>query len=147
MADTAQPGSRLARTPRFHPGVGHDEGTHVSDTATAPAGKSASGLSGMLLPELKQLAQSLGITGASTMRKSALIEAISAKQSSNRSSSGGGRSSGRADKADKADKDRGEKKKSKKKMERKTKWERKWRRKRRGREEEEEEDEDEDEKR
>ncbi|MGA0945752.1 MAG: Rho termination factor N-terminal domain-containing protein, partial [Candidatus Nanopelagicales bacterium] len=26
----------------------------------------------MLLPELKQLAQSLGITGASTMRKSAL---------------------------------------------------------------------------
>ena len=105
MADTAQPGRRLVRTPRFHPGVGHDEGTHVSDTATAPAGKSASGLSGMLLPELKQLAQSLGITGASTMRKSALIEAISAKQSSNRSS-GGGRSSGRADKADKADKDR-----------------------------------------
>ena len=78
----------------------------MSDTATAPAGKSASGLSGMLLPELKQLAQSLGITGASTMRKSALIDAISAKQSSNRSSSGGGRSSGRADKADKADKDR-----------------------------------------
>ena len=78
----------------------------MSDTATAPAGKSASGLSGMLLPELKQLAQSLGITGASTMRKSALVEAISAKQSSNRSSSGGGRSSGRADKSDKADKER-----------------------------------------
>ena len=56
------------RTPRFHPGVGHDDGPHVSETATAPAGKSASGLSGMLLPELKQLAQSLGITGASTMR-------------------------------------------------------------------------------
>ena len=116
MADTARPGFRLARTPRFHPGVGHDEGTHVSDTATAPAGKSASGLSGMLLPELKQLAQSLGITGASTMRKSALIEAISAKQSGGRSSAGGrasdngaaakGRSSGRADKADKADKER-----------------------------------------
>ena len=90
----------------------------MSDTATAPAGKSASGLSGMLLPELKQLAQSLGITGASTMRKSALIEAISAKQSSNRSNSGNGRSSdngatgakgrssGRADRADKSDKDR-----------------------------------------
>ena len=90
----------------------------MSDTATAPAGKSASGLSGMLLPELKQLAQSLGITGASTMRKSALIEAISAKQSSNRSNSGNGRSSdngatgakgrssGRADKSDKSDKDR-----------------------------------------
>ena len=90
----------------------------MSDTATAPAGKSASGLSGMLLPELKQLAQSLGITGASTMRKSALIEAISAKQSSNRSNSGNGRSSdngatgakgrssGRADRTDKSDKDR-----------------------------------------
>ena len=87
----------------------------MSDTATAPAGKSASGLSGMLLPELKQLAQSLGITGASTMRKSALIEAISAKQSGGRSSAGGrasdngaaakGRSSGRADKSDK---DRGD---------------------------------------
>jgi transcription termination factor Rho len=59
----------------------------VSDTATAPAG-----LSGMLLPELKQLAQSLGISGASTMRKSALIEAISAKQSG---SNGSGRSSDR----------------------------------------------------
>ncbi len=58
----------------------------MSDTATAPASKSASGLSGMLLPELKQLAQSLGITGASTMRKGALIEAISAKQSAGRSS-------------------------------------------------------------
>ena len=89
----------------------------MSDTATAPAGKSASGLSGMLLPELKQLAQSLGITGASTMRKSALIEAISAKQSGGRSSGNGrssdtgatgakGRSSGRADRADKTDKDR-----------------------------------------
>ena len=87
----------------------------MSDTATAPAGKSASGLSGMLLPELKQLAQSLGITGASTMRKSALIEAISAKQSGGRSSGNGrssdngatgakGRSSGRADRADKTDK-------------------------------------------
>ena len=61
----------------------------MSDTATAPAGKSASGLSGMLLPELKQLAQSLGITGASTMRKSALIEAISAKQSGGRASGNG----------------------------------------------------------
>jgi transcription termination factor Rho len=58
----------------------------VSDTATAPAGKS--GLSGMLLPELKQLAQSLGISGASGMRKGDLIEAIRAKQSSSKQSSG-----------------------------------------------------------
>jgi transcription termination factor Rho len=34
----------------------------------------------MLLPELKQLAGTLGIKGASTMRKSALVEAISARQ-------------------------------------------------------------------
>jgi transcription termination factor Rho len=35
----------------------------------------------MLLPELKQLAGSLGIKGAGTMRKSALVEAITAAQS------------------------------------------------------------------
>jgi transcription termination factor Rho len=85
--------------------------SHVSDTATATAGKSASGLSGMLLPELKQLAQSLGITGASTMRKSALIEAISAKQSSGRSGGNGrtadnGAAGDKGRPADKADKDR-----------------------------------------
>ena len=73
----------------------------MSDTATAPAGKSASGLSGMLLPELKQLAQSLGITGASTMRKSALIEAISAKQSGGRAS-GNGRTRAKASASEKA---------------------------------------------
>ena len=83
----------------------------MSDTATATAGKSASGLSGMLLPELKQLAQSLGITGASTMRKSALIEAISAKQSSGRSGGNGrtadnGAAGDKGRPADKADKDR-----------------------------------------
>jgi transcription termination factor Rho len=42
----------------------------------------------MLLPELKQLAQSLGITGASTMRKGALIDAISEKQSGRNGASG-----------------------------------------------------------
>ncbi|MDP5094430.1 MAG: Rho termination factor N-terminal domain-containing protein, partial [Candidatus Nanopelagicales bacterium] len=56
----------------------------MSDTATPPVGKSSSGLSGMLLPELKQLAQSLGITGSSAMRKGDLIEAIGTKQSSSR---------------------------------------------------------------
>ncbi|HYO32851.1 MAG TPA: transcription termination factor Rho [Nocardioidaceae bacterium] len=54
--------------------------------ATAPAvaraatRKKSGGLNSMLLPELKQLAGTLGIKGASTMRKSALIEAISARQ-------------------------------------------------------------------
>jgi len=111
MADTAQPGLHPARTPDSTLVSGMTKESHVSDTATATAGKSASGLSGMLLPELKQLAQSLGITGASTMRKSALIEAISAKQSSGRSGGNGrtadnGAAGDKGRPADKADKDR-----------------------------------------
>ena len=38
------------------------------------------GLSGMLLPELKQLAQQLGIAGSSAMRKSDLVSAIGERQ-------------------------------------------------------------------
>ena len=53
----------------------------MTDTTTAK--KAGNGLSSMLLPELKQLASSLGISGASGMRKSDLIAAISAKQSGN----------------------------------------------------------------
>ena len=41
---------------------------------------SPAGLSSMLLPELKQLAQAMGISGASGMRKGDLVAAISAKQ-------------------------------------------------------------------
>jgi transcription termination factor Rho len=109
MADTAQPGLHPARTPDSTLVSGMTKEFHVSDTATT--GKSASGLSGMLLPELKQLAQSLGITGASTMRKSALIEAISAKQSSGRSGGNGrtadnGAAGAKGRSADKADRDR-----------------------------------------
>jgi transcription termination factor Rho len=50
-------------------------------SGTKPTRKKSGGLSGMLLPELKQLAGSLGIKGTGAMRKSALIEAISAAQS------------------------------------------------------------------
>ena len=75
MADTAQPGLHPARTPDSTLVSGMTKESHVSDTATATAGKSASGLSGMLLPELKQLAQSLGITGASTLFAVALLAA------------------------------------------------------------------------
>ena len=45
----------------------------------------------MLLPELKQLAGSLGIKGTGAMRKSALIDAISAAQA------GGGSPAGNRD--------------------------------------------------
>ena len=40
----------------------------------------ASGLSGMLLPELKQMAGGLGIKGVAAMRKSQLVDAIKAAQ-------------------------------------------------------------------
>ena len=65
-------------------------------TDTTTAAKSGNGLSSMLLPELKQLASSLGITGASAMRKSDLVAAIAAKQSGgsgsgSRNGSGGNR--------------------------------------------------------
>jgi transcription termination factor Rho len=80
---------RLGGTqPRF----GLDKGTYVSESATASAKTSSSGLTGKLLPELKQMAQSLGITGASTMRKGDLIEAIKAKQGSSAGSHGRGKS-------------------------------------------------------
>ena len=50
--------------------------TQVQDT---PASK-ATGLSGMLLPELKQLAQQMGISGASSMKKADLVAAIRDRQ-------------------------------------------------------------------
>ncbi len=48
-------------------------------TAARPRRRSGTGLSSMLLPELQQLAQSLGISGTGRMRKSQLIEAIQAR--------------------------------------------------------------------
>jgi len=64
----------------------------VTDTTTAAKG--GNGLSSMLLPELKQLASSLGISGANAMRKSDLVAAISAKQSGGSGSGGRNGSSG-----------------------------------------------------
>ncbi|MEI6363622.1 MAG: Rho termination factor N-terminal domain-containing protein, partial [Actinomycetes bacterium] len=50
-----------------------------SSVSTASRG---GGLSSMLLPELKQLASQLGISGASGMRKGDLVAAISERQGS-----------------------------------------------------------------
>ncbi|CAA9378201.1 MAG: Transcription termination factor Rho [uncultured Nocardioidaceae bacterium] len=71
-----------------------------ADGASTPSGRSAKssgGLSGKLLPELKQIAGGLGIKGASSMKKAQLVEAIRAAQSgsgsaqkSEQSRSGGG---------------------------------------------------------
>jgi transcription termination factor Rho len=58
----------------------------VTDSDKTGASAKGKGLSSMLLPELKQMAQQMGIPGASGMRKGDLVAAISDQQ---RSSSGG----------------------------------------------------------
>jgi transcription termination factor Rho len=62
--------------------------TEISDVTTTPAPedqgapkRKGSGLDAMLLPELKQLASTLGIRGAGNLRKGQLIAAIQGKQS------------------------------------------------------------------
>src|SRR6056300_1221669 len=52
----------------------------MTETTTSRAADRGSSLASMLLPELKQLAQQLGITGSSGMRKQDLIAAISERQ-------------------------------------------------------------------
>jgi transcription termination factor Rho len=53
----------------------------AAEAVTRQAGRSTTtGLSGMLLPELQRMAQSLGITGTARMRKSQLVEAIQDRQ-------------------------------------------------------------------
>src|SRR5690242_13244684 len=59
--------------------------------ASGQAGRSrrrGSGLSGMLLPELQQLAAELGIAGTARMRKGDLVAAISARQGGDGGSAG-----------------------------------------------------------
>ncbi|MEV8377954.1 transcription termination factor Rho [Kribbella sp. NPDC056861] len=63
-------------------------GTDASATAGTRRRKTGGGLEGLLLPELKQLAGTLGIKGTGALRKGQLIEAIKANQAS--SGSGGG---------------------------------------------------------
>jgi transcription termination factor Rho len=69
----------------------------VTETTEAtPAKRRSGGLSGMLLPELKQMASGLGIKGVGGMRKSQLVDAIKAAQSGGQS---GGQSAQSDDKA------------------------------------------------
>jgi transcription termination factor Rho len=54
----------------------------VAEAVTSgAAGGAGRGLSGMLLPELQRMAQSMGITGTARMRKSQLVAAIQDRQS------------------------------------------------------------------
>jgi transcription termination factor Rho len=50
-------------------------------TPTGQSGRGGGGLSGKLLPELKQIAGGLGIKGASSMKKAQLVDAIRSAQS------------------------------------------------------------------
>ena len=52
----------------------------MTDTTTSRTTDRGNSLASMLLPELKQLAQQLGISGSSGMRKQELIDAISERQ-------------------------------------------------------------------
>ncbi|TDC44041.1 transcription termination factor Rho [Actinomadura sp. KC345] len=61
-----------------------------AETATPRRRRSGTGLSAMVLPELKTLASSLGITGVTGMRKSQLIAAIQEKQGGQGQGSAGG---------------------------------------------------------
>ncbi|ADB34079.1 transcription termination factor Rho [Kribbella flavida DSM 17836] len=75
------------------------ETVEASDGASAPAAaaattrrrKTGGGLEGMLLPELKQLAGTLGIKGTGALRKGQLIEAIKAAQGGGGTTGGGSR--------------------------------------------------------
>jgi transcription termination factor Rho len=66
-------------------------GTDATATAGTRRRKTGGGLEGMLLPELKQLAGTLGIKGTGALRKGQLIEAIKATQKG-AGSAGGSRS-------------------------------------------------------
>ena len=56
------------------------EGRAPPPTRQATGRRKGTGLDAMVLPELKQLAQSLGVKGTGAMRKSQLIDAIRSAQ-------------------------------------------------------------------
>jgi len=61
--------------------AGSTVGGSDESTTSSPAKRRGSGLNGMLLSELKQMAGGLGIKGLGGMRKSQLVDAIKASQS------------------------------------------------------------------
>ncbi len=70
-----------------------DAGSQAAASGTT-AKRRGTGLAGMLLPELKQMAGGLGIKGAGGMRKSQLVDAIKAAQASAQSGAQSGVPSG-----------------------------------------------------
>src|SRR6266498_5180237 len=82
-------GPHVTETVDTSTGVAGDQSAPASDAAPTRRRRSGGGLEGMLLPELKQLAGTLGIKGAGALRKGQLIEAIKAAQAGG--STGGSR--------------------------------------------------------
>ena len=73
-----------------------DSGGQAGQAAAAGTrGRAGAGKSGMLLPELQRLAQSLGITGTGRMRKGELVAAIEQRQGGG--TAAGGRAAGASD--------------------------------------------------
>ncbi|TCO18617.1 transcription termination factor Rho [Kribbella steppae] len=81
MTETVEASSGAGTTPA--------PGTDAAATTATRRRKTGGGLEGMLLPELKQLAGTLGIKGTGALRKGQLIEAIKAAQAGG--STGGSR--------------------------------------------------------
>ncbi len=79
----------MTETVETSTGAAGDQSAPVTDAAPTKRRRGGGGLEGMLLPELKRLAGTLGIKGAGALRKGQLIEAIKAAQSGG--STGGGR--------------------------------------------------------
>jgi len=65
-----------------------DDGTSAA-TQPAAGKRAGAGLNGMLMPELQRLAQSLGLTGTTRLRKGDLVAAIQERQKSGRSGAAG----------------------------------------------------------
>jgi transcription termination factor Rho len=82
----------LTLSPASDAGVG-DTSSAADGTASGRKRRTGGGLAGMVLAELQQVAQTLGITGTGRMRKSQLIDAIQSAQSGG-APTGGAKSGG-----------------------------------------------------
>src|SRR5919197_5043692 len=88
-AQSVWEGPHVTDTVETSTGAAGDQSAPVTDAAPTKRRRGGGGLEGMLLPELKRLAGTLGIKGAGALRKGQLIEAIKAAQSGG--NTGGGR--------------------------------------------------------
>src|SRR5580693_3579176 len=73
-------GTSPAQTGAVRSRPGADDGTSAA-TQPAAGKRAGTGLNGMLMPELQRLAQSLGLTGTTRLRKGDLVAAIQERQS------------------------------------------------------------------